>query len=42
MSVVYAVETTDGMRGVLTDAYGVYANPAIGELLHRAVIDEEV
>ena len=35
MSIVYAIETTDGIRGTLVDAFGVYANPAV-----TAVMDE--
>jgi hypothetical protein len=38
MSVAYALETADGRRGVLVDAYGTYADPAIGEVL-RDVAD---
>ena len=29
MSIVYAIETRTGLRGTLTDAFGVYANPVI-------------
>lgn len=29
MSIVYAIETKDGVRGTLVDAFGVYANPAV-------------
>jgi hypothetical protein len=35
MSIVYAIESADGTKGTLVDAFGVYANPAI-----TAVIDE--
>ena len=35
-AVVYAIETTDGMKGTLVDAYNTYADPSIGEFL-RAV-----
>ena len=30
MSVVYAIESTDGPRGIIADAFGVYANPDLG------------
>jgi hypothetical protein len=30
MSVIYAVELDDGTRGTLIDAYGTYADPAVG------------
>ena len=33
MAVVYALESTDGTRGVLVDAFGIYADPEIGALL---------
>ena len=33
MSVIYAVETRDGTRGTLIDAYGSYADPAVADLL---------
>jgi hypothetical protein len=32
-SIVYAIECGDGTRGVLVDAFGPYANPALGEFL---------
>jgi hypothetical protein len=33
MSVVYAIQAADGTRGVLVDAFGAYANPAVGEII---------
>lgn len=33
MSIVYAIESRDGTRGVLVDAFGVYADPVIGAAL---------
>ena len=35
-SVVYAIETVDGTKGTLVDAYNAYADPSVGEFL-RAV-----
>jgi hypothetical protein len=35
MSVIYAVETRDGTRGTLIDAYGSYADPAVGDVVAR-------
>ncbi len=29
MSILYAIETCDGVRGTLADAYGVYADPLV-------------
>ncbi len=42
MSIVYALESSDGRRGVLVDAYGPYANPLIGDFLRRVKIRETV
>jgi hypothetical protein len=33
MAVVYGIESKDGTRGVLIDAYGVYADPQLSEFL---------
>jgi hypothetical protein len=33
MSIVYAIESRDGRRGTLIDAFGVYSNPAIGDFV---------
>lgn len=33
MAVVYAIQAGDGTRGVLVDAYGVYANPDLSAFL---------
>src|SRR5881296_2107604 len=38
MSVVYAIEATDGTRGVVVDAYGVYADPRLSELLRNVKV----
>jgi hypothetical protein len=40
MAVVYAIECRDGTRGVLVDAFGVYAEPRLGEFLHKVRIRE--
>lgn len=37
-SIVYAIETRDGTKGLLVDAFGLYANPEVGELLERVRI----
>jgi hypothetical protein len=39
-SVVYAIETVDGVRGTLVDGYNVYADPAIGDFLRDVRIEE--
>ena len=33
MAIVYAVESTTGIRGTLIDAFGVYADPALAAVL---------
>ena len=35
MSVIYAVETDDGTRGMLIDAFGTYADPDIAAIVDR-------
>lgn len=41
LSVCYALQARDGTRGILVDAYGTYANPAVSELLTKVHIHEE-
>ena len=38
MSIVYAIESRDGTRGTLVDAFGVYSNPAVSRVLERVPI----
>ncbi len=38
MSIVYAMESRSGTRGVLVDAFGVYADPAISAFLEEVEI----
>ncbi|WP_447977385.1 phosphoribosylpyrophosphate synthetase [Candidatus Nitrospira bockiana] len=40
LAVVYAIEATDGTRGVLVDAYGTYANPDLSEFLKGVRVRE--
>jgi hypothetical protein len=40
-SVVYAIESADGIRGIIADAFGVYANPQLGSFLNNVRIREE-
>src|SRR5262245_25896169 len=35
MSIIYAIEARDGTRGILVDAFGTYADPAVGALVER-------
>lgn len=32
-SILYAIETSDGLKGMLVDAYGVYANPLVSKFI---------
>jgi hypothetical protein len=38
MAIVYALESWDGTRGTLVDAFGAYANPAVGVALDAVPI----
>ncbi|MEX0967474.1 MAG: phosphoribosylpyrophosphate synthetase [Bacteroidia bacterium] len=35
MSVVYAVKSSDGMQGLIVDAYGAYASRALTDLVKK-------
>ena len=39
-SIVYAIETRSGTKGLLVDAFGPYANPEVGRLLETVEIHE--
>ena len=34
-STVYAIEARNGVRGTLTDAFGVYADPRVGAFIGK-------
>ena len=34
-SILYAIETDDGVKGTLTDAYGPYADPQVGKFMEE-------
>jgi hypothetical protein len=40
-SVVYAIETDDGLRGTIVDAYGIYANSELEAFLGKVKMREE-
>lgn len=42
MSVLYAIETMDGRLGLLIDAYGCYADTAIGDFMRAVEIHKHV
>jgi len=33
LAILYAIETRSGIRGTLTDAFGVYSDPAVGAFM---------
>lgn len=41
MAVVYAIASQDGVRGVVVDAFGVYASPPLGEFLNQVRQQED-
>ena len=38
MAIVYAIESSDGTRGALVDAFGAYSNPSVSAFLHDVPI----
>jgi hypothetical protein len=42
MSILYAIETEDGNRGTLIDAYGLYADDETGEFMKEVEIHKKV
>ena len=38
MSILYAIETRTGLRGTLADAYGVYADPSVGDFVEDVAL----
>jgi hypothetical protein len=38
MTIVYAIESTDGTRGSLVDAFGAYSSPTVSAFLHDVPI----
>jgi hypothetical protein len=42
LAVVYAMETQDGTRGVVADAYGPYADPGLSGFLKRVRMREKL
>ena len=41
MAIVYGIAAEDGTRGIVVDAYGLYADPPLGEFLKNVKIREE-
>jgi hypothetical protein len=42
MSILYAIETVDGTKGTLIDAYGVYSDEATGAFMQDVDINKKV
>jgi hypothetical protein len=42
MSILYAIETIDGQKGTLIDAYGNYSDDATGEFMQNVDINKKV
>ncbi|HKN87581.1 MAG TPA: hypothetical protein VJV04_12025 [Nitrospiraceae bacterium] len=42
LSVLYAIEGTDGTRGTVADAFGPYANPDLGAFLKTVKMREDI
>lgn len=42
LSILYAIEATDGTRGTVADAFGPYANPDLGAFLKTVKMREEI
>ena len=42
MSVVYAIESDDGVRGIVMDAFGAYADPNLAAFLEKVKVREHV
>lgn len=41
MSILYAIETTDGCKGTLTDAYGRYSDEATGNFMKQVEVQKK-
>jgi hypothetical protein len=42
MSILFAIETTDGRKGTLIDAYGMYADGKIGDFMQAVEVHKKV
>src|SRR5579875_2514433 len=41
MSILYAIETSDGRKGTLSDAYGLYSDDETGEFFQKVEINKK-
>ena len=42
LSILYAIETDDGAKGTVADAYGTYASPQLGAFLKNVKMHEDL
>lgn len=42
MSILYAVETVDGVKGTLVDAYGLYADEGTGSFMQEVEVHKKM
>ena len=40
MAILYAIETNDGVKGTITDAYGLYSDDNLGEFIKQVEIHD--
>ena len=41
MSILYAIETTDGFKGTLTDAYGLHSDEETGDFMKQVEVEKK-
>lgn len=41
MSILYAIETSDGRKGTMVDAYGLYSDDETGEFMNQVQINKK-
>ena len=41
MSILYAIETSDGRKGTLVDAYGMYSDDETGEFMNQVEVSKK-
>jgi hypothetical protein len=41
MSILYAIETSDGRKGTLVDAYGAYSDDETGQFVNQITINKK-
>ncbi|TDJ08214.1 MAG: phosphoribosylpyrophosphate synthetase [Deltaproteobacteria bacterium] len=41
MSIIYGIETSSGIKGIIIDAFGTYADTELGEFLRKTKFKDE-